>query len=97
MDKYTRALTGTSQGATPIADGGMRAAILFIANATSQLLLDYFNADISVRAYVASILNPLMLILFGVWDKIDSVIQARAGVTTSPSVTQVPSTKVEPE
>lgn len=97
MDDITRSLTGTSQGATPIADGGTRAAIFLIVNAITQYVLELIEADASLRALVATIENPLLLVAFGVWDKLDSIIQARRGVTTGPTETQVPSAKVEPQ
>lgn len=87
MSNFLRALTGTSQGATPLNDTGARAAILLVVNAISQYFLDYLSADVATRQLVATIENPALIIIFGVWDKIDSILQAQAGITTAPTPT----------
>lgn len=90
MGSLIRLLSGTSQGASPVTDSGTRAAIIIVVNAVTQYILDAFSADAATRGLVATIENPLIIIAFGLLDKLDGMILAQRGIQVAPSATVGP-------
>lgn len=96
MGTILKLLTGTSQGATPVQDGGVRAALVALLNGGLLVLCHAAGVSDSDTLIVVAAANPLSVLIFAAWDKFDSALMAEKGVTTAPTVTKRSTEVVEP-